>query len=132
MDLTAIDPGLRTGIAWFVNGLLVRAGLFEDNAVISCLPLVVVECPEYQKARRVNPNDLITLALRVGRWQARVERSGGKCELVRPSEWKGLVPKRIHTARTLAKLSREERLLVDGARHDVIDAVGIGLWRLGR
>lgn len=94
---------------------------------------VLIEVPEYQRGRRVNPNDLITLALRVGRIQGRVLAAGGTVELVTPSSWKGNVPKRIHNARTLARLTPEERVIVPAnARHDVIDAIGIGLWRLGR
>lgn len=132
-SLTAIDPGIRTGVAWFIDGKLVNVQQCKDEPV-AVSRLVVIECPEYQKGRRCSPNDLITLARRVGRWEERVRIAGGKCVLVKPSEWKGSVPKRVHHARILARLEADERdvLETSSVGPDAMDAIGIGLWYLGR
>ena len=49
-----------------------------------------------------------------------------------PDQWKGSVPKPIHNKRTLDALSIKEKTLFDTTDHNVIDAVGIGLFALGR
>ena len=59
---------------------------------------------------------------------------------VSPAAWKGQVPKKIHHPRILRSLSEVEReivldvldLLPASTRHNVLDAVGIGLWALKR
>ncbi len=58
-------------------------------------------------------------------------------EWVTPSEWKGHVPKDIHQPRILKALDARERALVlfvnpPSLRHNAIDAIGIGLFALGR
>lgn len=55
-------------------------------------------------------------------------------------EWKGSVPKEITQRRVLATLAADEREVLDGAligfakglQHNIFDAVGIGLYSLGR
>jgi hypothetical protein len=134
MILIAIDPGAHTGLAFFRHTVLIGAYAIKDGEPLELRPddQLIIECPEYQKGRRVSPNDLITLALRVGRIQGRAQTLGAKCELVRPSEWKGNVPKRIHHERILARLTGVERVLTEGVSGDALDAIGIGLWKLGR
>ena len=59
---------------------------------------------------------------------------------VSPHEWKGQVPKEAIAARVESRLSEAERAAYDAGlaavapslRHNVSDAVGIGLWGLGR
>jgi hypothetical protein len=56
---------------------------------------------------------------------------------VEPGEWKGRLSKELHQPRILATLSATELALVmavnpPSLRHNTIDAVGIGLWHLGR
>ena len=67
-------------------------------------------------------------------------------EKVEPREWKGTVDKKIMLARIYDKLSAEElsvikletKKLQQGIRSgrgpgaDVLDAIGVGLWKLGR
>lgn len=58
-------------------------------------------------------------------------------EFVYPQDWKGMVPKATHQPKILACLSPEELALVEAVmppslRHNVIDAVGIGLHDVGR
>lgn len=53
-----------------------------------------------------------------------------------PREHKGQVPKEVHNARVQKKLTPEERAAVEecapSLMHNVWDAVGIGLFQLGR
>jgi hypothetical protein len=104
---------------------------------------VVIERPMIypggrQKAR---PADIIALAVRAGEWGGKVAAfTGSVPEYVEPARWKGQVPKDIHHARILAKLSPEEQAVLTSAgngvapskRHNIVDAVGIGLFAVGR
>ena len=50
-----------------------------------------------------------------------------------PSAWKAQIPKSIHKSRILGNLDPVEfRAIVSPADHNTIDAIGIGLWALGR
>ena len=59
---------------------------------------------------------------------------------VKPRTWKGTMPKVICNARTFNKLERIELTLTDTMAesvprslvHNVIDAIGVGLWHLKR
>ena len=136
--LLAIDPGKDTGWARFIHGRLEACGLGVPPIVKAAA--VIIECPEYRAHDRVNPNDLIALAVRVGREVERAARAGITAELVRPTVWKGSVPKNIHQPRIVHALTREEHVILDDVLglhakskgHNVIDACGIGLWALER
>lgn len=140
MRLLAIDPGTKsTGFAIFEDGLVhvSRATLLScadtDAALCTFEPyadIIVCEVPQVYPRSKADPNDLIKLALLAGalvaKWPAHSK------VLVYPREWKNQVPKKIHNARTLAKLTPSELRLCEGLSHDEIDAVGLGLWYLGR
>jgi hypothetical protein len=54
-----------------------------------------------------------------------------------PSEWKGTVEKSVMGARIIGRLSANEAALVmsitpASKRHNAVDAVGVGLFHLGR
>lgn len=145
--LIAIDPGRDAGYAIFddSSGELASCGLvanlYRSGAVLT--GRVVIELPQvYTQAhskKRVDPNDLIRLAFEAGRLAGQV---AGPMEIttVLPAEWKGQAPKTIVHGRIAKILSDEEnRRLhrgldsVAGAlKHNALDAVGIGLWKLGR
>lgn len=137
MILTAIDPGVCTGWASFYSGHLALCGITNE---LRYLPGdIVIEKPQVYRATRSkgDPNDLIDLAILVGRY---VERCNGDVTLVTPAEWKGQVPKHIHARRILDALTDGERRvatvesakLSKSSRHNMIDAIGLGLWKLGR
>lgn len=98
--------------------------------------LVIVELPQVYQARRTDPSDLIQLAVLVGRVMEVARETGAPVALVLPAEWKGQAPKQIVCARAEEALTEEERGRVDPCRgtlrHNVLDAVGMGLARLGR
>ncbi len=80
-----------------------------------------------------DPNDLISVALVVG---AVLFEScavyGWGSQTVLPARWKGSVPKRITKARLQKELAPEEAEKVRWSNHDIVDAVAIGCWKLGR
>jgi len=96
----------------------------------------VIELPRIYNPSPVPPNDLLDLAVLVGDLRGYYRRLGFKVELVYPRTWKGTVPKKIHNARTLAKLTAAEvELLPKRPRakdydHNMLDSVGLGLWWL--
>lgn len=135
--LLAIDPGTKgTGLAYFNKGLLTLAVLERDPYTLKPGPEqldeVIVELPRAYGARSpVDPNDLIKLASVAGF----IAGISGASTLwyVHPQSWKGQTPKRIDNERTIRHLcDNERRILGPKLDHNVMDAVGIGLWALGR
>lgn len=51
---------------------------------------------------------------------------------VTPGAWKGQVPKHVHHARVLELLDATERRRAAGHDHNVLDAIALGLFALGR
>jgi hypothetical protein len=97
---------------------------------------LVVEWPQiytYGKGRG-DPNDLLAL-VGVGSALAALIPEAA-VESVRPRAWKGTVPGDAMVERIQALVTAGERLAVDlpcaSLSHNVWDAVGIGLWRVGR
>lgn len=100
--------------------------------------MAILERPQvYRQAQQKgDPNDLITLAIQLGRYVERLEAAGTKTALVLPSAWKGQVPKDVHHRRIVAKLSPAEASRVasrlervaESKRHNVLDAVGLAKW----
>lgn len=135
----SIDPGNTTGWAQWENRTLVALGetytRFGDTSmVLPTSDIAVVEMPLYYPHGRNkgDPNILIRLGWIAGAICARYAGT----VLVEPREWrKGTAPKEVVEARTLARLSDSERAIagtcLTRGRH-AIDAVGIGLWALGR
>lgn len=141
----AIDPGTKsTGFAFFHGDTLshvARAKGLRCNNLDTldfekvrkwrgCCTHFVCEVPQVYPQSKADPNDMIPLALLAG---SLVGFFGSPfVKLPKPREWKGQVPKKIHNARTLAALTPAELQLCGGLSHDEIDAVGLGLWYLGR
>ena len=159
--LVALDPGLnRSGLALFQDGELVFADAVKISArgdvvsraarmgakIVNVVHVedfldaeLIVELPQiYQREggkSKGSPNLLIPLAVVCGA----VAVSFVDVHSVLPSAWKGQVPKQTRTGsnpvadRVVARLTALERQHIAAkAPHDVYDAVGIGLWHLGR
>ena len=60
----------------------------------------------------------------------------GTIETVFPREWKGTVDKQVMLKRIWSKLTPSEQAVVQKTNksdtEDILDSIGIGLWRLGR
>jgi hypothetical protein len=140
MGLMSVDPGVHSmAVAlWDERGLLVRASnvhpdwrvgpaAFDWERLIGEIPVVYPGA----KGLRTDPNDLIALAYAAGRFY---ERQGLPTTLVKPAEWKAQVPKGITKERIIAELDSAEisRVYRGGEMHNVYDAIGIGLFALGR
>jgi hypothetical protein len=133
IDLLAVDPGASTGWAAFSGDRLAAWGLGDPP--VESAGRIAIELPQVYPRQQVPPNDLIALAFLAGRYAGRAR---GAVSTVLPHQWKGNMPKDVCAARVRARLSPEERAVVDACdvpdkqRHNVLDAIGIGLFALGR
>jgi hypothetical protein len=121
-----------------------------DEAAWFCMGQVDTVCCEMPNIRKRSrqkgdPNDLLYLTLINGAVFTAVEAESR--DLVPVNDWKGSIDKEVMAGRITgrwpegfeplvampAKLSVTElRLLGDEPNHNVLDAVGIGLWKLKR
>ena len=139
--LYAVDSGAQSGVAYFERkvlrdaylyaGDLCRVGSVRDDEADA-----VIEIPDRIK---VNPKSIIKLALNAGRWlQYFGNRCRGEVRAVEASAWKASTDPDVLARRILACLTPEELARVPktksalGYNHNVLDAIGLGLWRLGR
>lgn len=152
MKLLTIDPGAHlVGWASFEDGRLARCGLvresklglghaiaerFQSNGAYC--DRVVIELPQvYGRRSPIDPNDLITLAVTVGR-VAQALGHATPIEFVHPHAWKGSVPAEVMLKRIASRLDTGEAHTLHTTKvpasleHNVIDAIGIGLWALKR
>ena len=87
------------------------------------------------KGLKTNPNDLLDLAMCAGAFFSAIcVDMQAQLTVVEPAEWKAQVPKDITKRRILELLSHSEPLSIKkgGEMHNVYDAIGIGLFALGR
>ena len=153
MRVMAFDPGkLSVGWATADEHGLARCGLVSDKTQPGLLLKlrsmqldvatrgirVVIEVPQVYRERhwRGDPNDLIDETITVGAlvgWTLDAEQV-----LTRPHGWKGNVPKDVHNRRVRERLTMVEAGVLAGCgvksslAHNVVDAVGMTLWSLGR
>ncbi len=125
-----------------MDGELEAYGITNDpNGVAVYGDELVIEVPQiYPGGGKGDPNDLITLAIQVGRYTERYASRGRSVEHILPHTWKGTVDADILCRRVMASLPSAERALLEAKleafaeckRHNVIDAVGIAKWSLRR
>ncbi len=143
LPLVCIDPGKwRCGFAVFNAGVLVDVAELSSTTAIVGPALAVAmrapwharylaEEPQTYEGHRDRDEDLETLRDML----REVERlSCARIRRIRPWGWKGNVPKAVHHARLIEALAASERALVEALprNRDALDAVGLGLWHLGR
>lgn len=136
-SLLAIDPGARTGWAFFQawpqGWRLDGCGVVQPDVSlgISNPDIVVIENPQIYANGKADPDDILKLARLVGRYEERF-RKASLIELVRPREWKGSIDGDIMCARIEAAMTPEEKVVAaaykGGYRHNMIDAIGLGKW----
>lgn len=155
MRLVAIDPDTKKpGVACFVDGALSQAFALPVERALHWMPafvpdIVLCEMPQ-QYGRKGDQRDFLALARVVGRFEQLASEKGYAFEAIKPAQWKGTTPKAVCTLRVWEELSTEERWgrlrlpasarsrlergqgLSSGEGSDVLDAIGIGLWKLGR
>lgn len=149
--ILSVDPGTKHfGLALFDDGELQRAWLetvppegrpdfafmSESRPVVS-VKVVVEKMQIYPGA--FAKTDLMNVGIVsgefVGLLWARWLVSG--VEYVYPRTWKGSIEKGAHHPRIMAALSESEISMIELPRakslhHNIVDAVGIGLWHCGR
>lgn len=124
--------------------------MFERGTLLDCgacappglrwqgIDRVIGEMPQRYPHDPVNPQDLITLAYRLGLVLGPLLMAGVPVELVMPRDWKGTIDKVRHHPRIVGKLRPAEREVYERARKplgekargDMTDAVGLGQWVL--
>ena len=160
--ILCVDPGIRgCGVALFDSDdrRLARCAYVKNparsgggpreaacmgaavfNAVHEPARFVVVEWPQVyaQGKQKGDQADLLSLAAVDG---AIVGAFGlSEAASVLPRVWKGQVPKEIMVSRILLRLTDGERGIFEACtrevpkslRHNVVDAIGIGLFTVGR
>ena len=148
----AVDPGEWSGVAVFKDGTLIHSELVGKGFEAACqfvqtcsLPNFhrepvqgVIEIPQVYQQRqwKGDPNDLIGVAVLVGVFGSWLRRLDAKVKFVKPHEWKGSRPKVVDIKYTMSLLTLGEKTAVpelpQSKLHNVIDAIGIGLWQLKR
>ena len=125
-DTLTLGWGLQERLVRRLQGLVSKhSGIFGERQV------------SYAgvKGMKIDPNDLIDLAMCSGAFYgALCAGMGSILTLVEPAEWKAQVPKDV-TRRRIEKLLMGKELNVikkGGEMHNVYDAIGIGLFALGR
>jgi hypothetical protein len=155
--ILSVDPGVKhVGLALWDDGELQRAWLAKTELPAICqdisdhtsplfLEEVVVERMQIYPGMRLrgDPNDLVSVTI-VGAELVGMLRAGLRfpwpgmiATYVYPRSWKGNLKKNAHHPRIMAALSQEEISMIELPRakalaHNIIDAVGLGLHKLGR
>jgi hypothetical protein len=150
----AIDPGAcAAGVAVYRSSTLKHVAVVQGRCwhhtacqVVqwchqdaSAIPsVVVVERPQVYVQRHLkgDPNDLITVALMAGATVMGLRTSATEIIEYLPRTWKGQVPKDIMQRRIKTRMFPSELAIVPdigrGITHNLYDAVGIGMYYLGR
>ena len=133
-DLVSIDPG----VAYYAEATWVGRSLDTARLVKNTDPVVwsvnafVIESQYLDRRGAARTDDVIALAQAAGRIAANYPDA----RWVLPGLWKGGVPKSAHQKRIRAVLTSEEgdKLagMNKGTLKQVLDAIGLGLWALGR
>ena len=136
-----IDPGNQTGWAFWDVTLqdveLIACGLVEHVVGLTTICSDVwIESQVVYSRSKARPKDIISLAQTAGKWAGLYESLGAAIHWVEPAQWKGQLPKDVCHARMWSELSPREQKIVNRAckgmavskRHNVLDAVGIGIW----
>jgi hypothetical protein len=155
--LISLDPGVRmAGVAVFEDDELSSAWLAtgsscETTAFSAFCEIeqryprevwesahLAIEIPRVYTQNKLigDPNDLVAVAFMAGLFAGFMGHSVLVCTYY-PHQWKGQVPKSIMTMRIEDSLSDDEHKRVElpkakSYRHNVWDAVGIGLYHLRR
>ncbi len=148
MKLTIVDPGKQhAGLAEYVNGVLLRCALVTGTDPYDVafrasvwagydIDDLVCEGQQVYGRGQSDPNDLLPLAQTVGGCMARIKSR--RREIVLPRIWTKGVPKPVRIRRWLQTASPGEIALVEALdlskeqQHNVIDAICLGAWWLGR
>lgn len=113
---------------------------FEGAAMLGTIDLVIVERPKIYDAahQKGDQRDIADLLIVAGGLLLAAGRVAKAVMPIEPAQWKGQTPTEIIEHRLEKHLSAEERGRIEWptARktlaHNVVDAIGIGMWHAGR
>jgi len=147
-----IDPA-KHQFAWakFTDNKMIDCGLeyvkdindFRYRQILADAYEVIVERPQIYKHDAVKRrNDLMDLAITMGRIWIFAEKWNVKEKEVTPHSWKGGVTKTVMTERIVKNMTEKEKEIMKarmerqgirkGLWHNVYDAIGIGFVEVGR
>ena len=159
MNLVAIDPGVKTvGWAFFMDNVLVdcnitrsKNGLMHEHAddynkkfpprddIVASHGIIEVPQIYQQRLWKGRQEDLVNVIYMAGSIAGVIyQLSHVELRTVKPHEWKKNVKKDIHNKRIISRLNTEELDIFNACdapkslRHNVIDAIGVGLYALKR
>lgn len=146
--LLSIDPATKDGrVGW---------ALFDSNTLTACgrgapptnrltaVTEAVIEHPViYPHGRTPNPNSIVKLAVSAGEMAGVLMANGISVRYVEPRAWKGTLDPNTCCRRAWGRLGATERVLaapfepeptgdIKGTKHNVLDAIGLGLFAVGR
>ena len=134
-----VDPGAHPG--WcIVNDSLAIVACGINKPPRAEFKVVLVERPTiYPKGvsnKRVDPANIITLAITLGKLVNPLEELGAVIKEVEPRTWKGQIPKPVHHRTIRRDLPKSELLVVDTCLkgiadswcEDAMDAVGLAMY----
>lgn len=133
----AVDPGVGYfAEARFAAERLISVNLVRGKAchVPHCVFALVMEKPQVYASGRARKSDIVDLAIAAGRI---AQALGADMEVwYTPAQWKGQIKKGPHHARIRSRLDEKELALLAGLPQKelvhILDAVGLGLFHLGR
>jgi hypothetical protein len=140
--ILSIDPGANSGFALFENHILVACG--KSSPCLEDVTEAIIERPViYPNGRTANPNDIVKLAVTAGEMAGLLLANGISVRYVEPRAWKGTLDKDTCCRRAWGRLSAAEQQVaakfrpeptgkVKGGKDHVLDAIGIGLFAVGR
>jgi hypothetical protein len=143
--LLAIDPGADTGWALFDSCRRLSACGLNNLPEVRPGHRILIECPRLRPRGEKNPNAILLVARNAGEYGGRYS-SFGVVEYLTPNDWKGNLRKSVSATRSKHKLDYKEHGIVEEAfaslpgrnglapskRHNVWDAIGLGLHGVGR
>jgi|TARA_R100001086_G_C11836857_1_gene258065 hypothetical protein len=145
MTHLSVDPGTKDmGWALWEDNELQICGLARGKdwvETVLSLPKftisqLTIEDQQIYRRSPINAHALLACARVVGAVVAYYDFP--EFRIVTPAQWKGQLPKTVCNRRTLAKLTENELHQVgiapcpESLKHNLLDAVGIGLWATGR
>ena|ERR1017187_9776424 len=154
----SVDPGLRgSGVAHFYEGKLFRAAYLKHTcsdrgpkawcAMAETVyywsgPANYSLVIEYQRLRmgkeKGDPNNMMEVQGVVGALAGMFTMEGEQIVAYYPEAWKGSIKKDVMTMRIVQRMTTDETQILRLAKipsslmHNTIDAIGIGLFHLGR
>jgi hypothetical protein len=131
----------RDGPAWRLMGREVFRVIYDNHIIKrniwdSTLASEIPQVYQEGKSAGVDPSDLTNLSGVVGAVIGYLNPDQVFTYL--PREWKGQIPKDKHQPRIISRLDKEETAVLNAVRcpkgklHNVVDAIGVGLFHLGR